>query len=179
MRGGIPSIDDFIRINLISKLRVPVEINTGKETFSKRGEIMKFNESEFWTFNGTQAWPAKSELNGTMELFTDPLQYNMQVTVVNSDQLRNLYFEPKAIKKVFQFAVNYMEWSPQNYNTKLPDFDSTIGGINNLSRFNKFPWVSSLTNFNKGTANYDSSNEQLEFHRLSEDRQKTNHLVPV
>ena len=151
MRGGIASVDPFIKLSLVTDRKAPIEIDTGSKNFSARGDYELYNGSEYLTFNGTTAWPVKEVLNGTLELFTDPLQNNMQISIVNQDQVRNLFFSPKGVQKDNQFAVNSLEWSSSNFNRSLQNYDSNIPGINNLSRFFRHPWVSSLPYFSQGS----------------------------
>jgi hypothetical protein len=150
LRGGLPRVDSRISLELISNSSVPIIIERGTKNFSSRGEYVKINGSPQITFNGEQAWKKPIDLNGTLFFITDPLSNNNEITVYSNEQLKNLFFMPKGIKKQYQFTVNYLEWNPINFNSSLDTFDSTVPGINNLSRFRNFPWVSSLKSFKFG-----------------------------
>lgn len=150
LRGGLPSIDPFINLDLIKNSSQSVVIERGTKNFSTRGEFAKINNSPDITYKGKTAWNKPVEINGTMLFITDPLSNNNAITVFSNEQLKNLFFVPKGIKKEFQFTVNYLEWDNQNFNKSLDIFDSTTPGFNNLSRFRNFPWVSSLKSFKNG-----------------------------
>lgn len=150
LRGGLPLIDPLISLDLIKNSNAPIVLETGSKNFSSRGEFVTINGSTEITNKGKQAWKEAVPLNGTLLYITDPLSNNNEVTVYSSEQLKNLFFIPKGINKKFQFTVNNLEWDSDNFKTNPDIYDSTISGINNLSRFRNFPWVSSLKAFKDG-----------------------------
>lgn len=150
LRGGLPKIDPHIDIGLISANKVPIVMDRGTKNFSARGEIKMYNGSNQITYKGKQAWPKPVDINGTLNFLTDPLANQKDITIYMNEQLRNIGFKPKRTETDHQFVVNRLEWDSSNFNTDLKEFDSMLSGVNNLSRFKKFPWTVSLPNYREG-----------------------------
>lgn len=150
LRGGIPSIDPLISLNLKKDIFQQVVIERGTKNFSNRGEYVSINGSNEISYKGNSAWKKPVKLNGTLPYLTDPLSNNNAITVFSNEHLRNLFFLPKGIQKEYQFTVNFLEWDPKNFNMDLDTYDCSTSGFNNLSRFRNFPWVASLKSFKHG-----------------------------
>lgn len=150
LRGGFPTISTWISLDVLCNRTASIRLDTGQTKFSNRGEISQYNYSATFTYNGTQAWPAMNYINSTLDTFNNPLSNSADITVFSQDQLRNLWFNPLSIQTELQFSVNYMAWSTKNF-LNDSNYDSTLAGLNNLTRFRGFPLLASLPYFNQSS----------------------------
>lgn len=146
LRGGLPNLDPWIDLGILTNRSAKVTIDRGLQNFSARGEVRFYNGSSVITYNGSSAWDTPVDINSTIQSWTDPLSNNIQVALAGSNQYLNFYFDPTKIIKQLQLAVNYMEWSTKNF-APLPAYGNQIPGANNLTRFRNFTWFSSLQNY--------------------------------
>ena len=88
-------------LELLPNTTVPVELDRGSKNISNRGELMMVNNSAGITHNGTKAWKKDVLINGTTDLFLNPLSVNRWVSFYSPEQLRNLYFTQGQISTEF------------------------------------------------------------------------------
>jgi hypothetical protein len=146
LRAGLPNIDPWIDLGILTNRSAKVLIDRGVKNFSARGQIRTYNSSSSITYNGTAAWNSPVAINSTIQSWTFPLLNNIQVSMTGANQYLNFYFDPMRIVKELQLAVSYMEWSPKNYQQQ-DAFSPQILGTNNLTRFRNFSWFASLENY--------------------------------
>lgn len=159
LRGGLPNLDPWIDLGILTNRSAKVTIDRGLQNFSARGEIRSYNSSTVITFNGSSAWNSPVDINSTIQSWTDPLSNNIQVSMTGSNQFLNFYFDPVRIIKELQLAVNYMEWSTKNFQP-LQEYNPQIPGAHNLTRFRNFSWFSSLQNYYSRSVSYSRHTRQ-------------------
>jgi len=150
LRGGIPTADPFINYRIFPSVSVPLKMNTGNDSnFEQRGQIYSYNYTSKISYKGKSVWPVPDNINGTLALFSVPLSNNQNISVFYPEQFRNIIFEPGPILRTLQFKVNNFTWSSSNFqsNTSSNSFDSTVPGINNLTRVLNISQVVSLPYF--------------------------------
>ena len=126
-------------------------MDSGSRNFSNRGEIYSYDAQRFLNNYRQQVWRSKVDINGTVDIFNNPLSNSDQLTVFEPEQARNLLFTPHGISYEFQFYVNNLRWDPRNFHQDLSEYECSIGGFNNLSRIRGFQWFASLPYFNNSS----------------------------
>lgn len=154
LRGGIPNLDLNINFQFLRNWTAPVEIDSGWKEFSKRGNLLKFNNSEYITdYTGKQAWKKPEKLKGTLTLFTNPIKNNEDIEIYEPEHFRIEKFTFDKLVYEYQFTVNYLKWDNDNYKKSMNTYESSIPGFNNLTKFRNFPWMTSLPNYHSVDTN--------------------------
>lgn len=151
MEGGFPYINDRIAFDFIANKSHEIIFDSGSKNFSNRGEIASIDGESHLTNYKELIWAKKIDLNGTLDIFNNPLSNGDQLTIIDLDQMRNIFFTPKGIEKEFQFSLNYYEWDSSNFRTHIQDYDCKIPGFNNLTKVKGFEWYSSLLYYNNSS----------------------------
>jgi hypothetical protein len=123
-------------------------LDSGSRNFSNRGEIYSFDAQRWLNNHRQQIWKSRVDINGTVDIFNNPLSNSDQLTIFEPEQVRNLFFTPHGITYEFQFYVNNLRWDSKNFHQDLSEYDCLVGGFNNLSKIRDFQWFASLPYFN-------------------------------
>lgn len=151
LEGGFPLIDIQVNLNLVSNSKSPIVMETGYPQIHKRGEVFQFDRSRLIMHNKKDAWNGPVGINGTLDLFNNPMSNNDEVTVYSPEYFSNFYFEPVSILYEFQFSLNYFRWSKNNLQRDSKLYDCRYPGFANLTRFRGYDWFMSLRNFYHGS----------------------------
>ena len=150
LEGGFPLIDTQVDLKLAASGNTHVLMETGYPHIQQRGEVLQINRSRLVSHEGVDAWNGPMSINGTLDLFNNPMSNNQKVTIFFPEFFSNFYFEPKDILYEFQFSVNLFRWSKENLQRDSKIFDCRYPGFANLTRFRGYDWLMSLRNFYHG-----------------------------
>lgn len=150
LRGGAPAISSYVNLDFVKDSSSFAYIDSGSSNFSHRGQLLSLDGQQTLKFNGRDAWQSPVKLTGSLEFLIKPLSSNSEVEVFLREQRRSVkFFKTREVTEE-QFQLNILQWDTRNYHNDLQTFGSSIGGINNLSRFAGYNLVSSLPYFFKG-----------------------------
>jgi hypothetical protein len=150
LEGGFPLIDTSVDLKLVAPTNIPILMETGYPQINKRGEVLQVNKSKFITHEGKNAWNEPLLINGTLDLYNNPMSNNDQVTIFFPEYYSNFFFEPTEILYEFQFSLNLYRWKSKNLDRDRNIFDCRYPGFVNLTRFRGYDWMMSLRNLYNG-----------------------------
>ena len=147
LKGGIFNLPTIIGVDFVKTRSELIFFDRGNYNFSRRGQVLKYANSELIVFNKKNAWKDPVSIKGSLEFLAKPLSYNRDSEIFLRDQLRNVRFIKVDETSEEQFQLNILEWDPFNFNNNLGTYDSAIPGCNNLTKFAGYGMLSSLPYF--------------------------------
>lgn len=147
MKGGFPELNKTIKFHYLQNRTDKIYIESGTSNFTKRGMILKFANGFNILFGNQDAWKKPVPFNSTLPYLVRPLSSLSEAQVYLREQYRSVKFVKKTETIEQQFGFDVLQWDPSNFHTDLDVFDTSIPGLNNLSRFESFSIVTTLPNF--------------------------------
>lgn len=155
--GGKPDIDPVLSLGLIPSSMRPkvsqIEILNGegnKEDFTRRGNILKWDDSDEITNEKKSFYDPPQKIKGTLLPITAPLNFHSGIYIYDDDQKKNLHFNLDGDFSDLQLKATRFVWDNSTFWNDEKQDGISLQGINDLSNLHPYPILTSLPFFLNG-----------------------------